>query len=235
MEKPEFRAKLIEVRKAKGLTQEEVADECGITVRTIQRIESGIVKPRAFTAKIISDTLGFEFFDNSNTGNDVIMNQETELKKHNYLWYLTDLFNLKTKTMKKLSILSMTTLIVLSSIFAYNSKTYSQTQNTKNSITVKRDSDMSIRRIEVRFTNNLTFDSLTTIKNDLEALEIKINYKRIEFDDNNRLKWIALNAYTDLGIGSFSMNLSDPSTTGGFFLDYSKDAKTKFCIGGCDL
>ena len=45
MEKLEFRKRLIEVRKARGLTQEDVAEKCKITVRTIQRIESGAVKP----------------------------------------------------------------------------------------------------------------------------------------------------------------------------------------------
>ena len=63
MEKLDFGTKLIDVRKAKGLTQDEVAEKCKITVRTIQRIESGAVKPRAFTIKIISDVLGFDFFE----------------------------------------------------------------------------------------------------------------------------------------------------------------------------
>ena len=57
----DFGTKLIEVRKAKGLTQEEVAEKCKITARTIQRIESGKVKPRSFTIKLISETLGFDF------------------------------------------------------------------------------------------------------------------------------------------------------------------------------
>ncbi|MBP8759699.1 MAG: helix-turn-helix transcriptional regulator, partial [Parabacteroides sp.] len=42
---------------AKGLTQEEVAEKCGITIRTIQRIESGLVEPRVYTIKIISETM----------------------------------------------------------------------------------------------------------------------------------------------------------------------------------
>ena len=63
MEKQAFGKKLLEVRKAKGLTQEEVAEKCGITIRTIQRIESGLVEPRVYTIKIISETIGFEFFE----------------------------------------------------------------------------------------------------------------------------------------------------------------------------
>lgn len=61
MEKQLFGKKLLEIRKAKGLTQEEVAEKCGITTRTIQRIESGLVEPRAYTIKTISETIGFEF------------------------------------------------------------------------------------------------------------------------------------------------------------------------------
>ncbi len=57
MEKHAFGKKLLEVRKAKGLTQEEVAEKCGITIRTIQRIESGLVEPRVYTIKIISETM----------------------------------------------------------------------------------------------------------------------------------------------------------------------------------
>ena len=72
METLDFGKKLIEVRKVKGLTQGDVAEKCKITTRTIQRIESGIVQPRAFTIKIISETLGFDFFETSDTGYDVI-------------------------------------------------------------------------------------------------------------------------------------------------------------------
>ena len=108
MDKLEFGTKLIEVRKAKGLTQEDVAEKSKITVRTIQRIESRVVKPRAFTIKIISESLGFDFYDNSDIGYDVIENQNSELKRHTIFWYVKDLFNLKTNTMKKISILIYT-------------------------------------------------------------------------------------------------------------------------------
>jgi transcriptional regulator with XRE-family HTH domain len=235
METLAFGAKLIEVRKAKGLTQADVAEKCRITVRTIQRIESGIVEPRAFTIKIISETLGFDFFDNSNTGYDVIVDQPFELKRHTIYWYVKDLFNLKTNAMKKISILFTTAVFIVLSLFIFNSEIKAQTtsKSNSNSITLLKNKDNSIKRIEVRFTNYLTYDSLITIKNDVEAYDIKINYKRIDFDENNRLKVISLEAISDLGSGSFYMQLPDCTTTGGFFVDYSKDAKTKFCIGTC--
>ena len=114
MEKLGFGKKLIEVRKARGLTQEEVAEDCKITVRTIQRIESGVVMPRASTIKIISETLGFDFFYTSNTGyEDCTEDQNSNLKNHNVLWYLKDLFNLKTNSMKKISSLSVSFLFIV--------------------------------------------------------------------------------------------------------------------------
>jgi len=53
MEQPELGQKIIELRKYKGLTQEELVEKCNINVRTLQRIESGEVNPRSFTIKMI--------------------------------------------------------------------------------------------------------------------------------------------------------------------------------------
>lgn len=44
-------------RKQKGLTQEELAEQSGITSRTIQRIENGQVVPQAYTLKILAQCL----------------------------------------------------------------------------------------------------------------------------------------------------------------------------------
>ena len=43
--------KLSELRLEKGMTQEELANVTGISLRTIQRIELGQVKPRAYSLK----------------------------------------------------------------------------------------------------------------------------------------------------------------------------------------
>jgi transcriptional regulator with XRE-family HTH domain len=50
--------KIIQGRKVKGLTQEELATLTKVNVRTIQRIESGKSNPRAFTLKAIENVLG---------------------------------------------------------------------------------------------------------------------------------------------------------------------------------
>ncbi|MCB0540285.1 MAG: helix-turn-helix transcriptional regulator, partial [Bacteroidetes bacterium] len=41
--------KIIEVRKLKGLSQEELAEKAQVNLRTIQRIENGENKPREKT------------------------------------------------------------------------------------------------------------------------------------------------------------------------------------------
>jgi transcriptional regulator with XRE-family HTH domain len=46
------------LRKEKGLTQEELAHKCGLSTRTIQRIESGEVDSRTFTLTQIAEVLG---------------------------------------------------------------------------------------------------------------------------------------------------------------------------------
>jgi transcriptional regulator with XRE-family HTH domain len=61
MKQPELGNKILELRKAKGLTQEELVERCNINVRTIQRIEAGEVTPRSYTIKSIMDALGYDF------------------------------------------------------------------------------------------------------------------------------------------------------------------------------
>jgi len=57
MKQPQLGQKILEWRKAKGLTQEELVELCQINVRTIQRIEAGEVTPRSYTLKTIMEAL----------------------------------------------------------------------------------------------------------------------------------------------------------------------------------
>lgn len=52
-------SKLKEIRELKNLTQEELAESSGISVRTIQRIEAGTI-PKGYTLRTLSQTLGVE-------------------------------------------------------------------------------------------------------------------------------------------------------------------------------
>lgn len=61
MKQPELGKKISELRKAKGLTQEELVEKCNLNVRTIQRIEAGEVTPRSYTVKALFEALDFKW------------------------------------------------------------------------------------------------------------------------------------------------------------------------------
>jgi len=60
MKQPELGKKIVELRREKGLTQEELVDRCNISVRTLQRIETGEVTPRVYTIKTILAALDYD-------------------------------------------------------------------------------------------------------------------------------------------------------------------------------
>lgn len=107
MKQPELGRKIAELRKVKGLTQEELVSKCNITVRTLQRIESGVGTPRSYTIKILFTALDYNIYNFS----------QGDFEKRAYTFFkdkviqlykcVIDLFNLKTYTMKKVTILSI--------------------------------------------------------------------------------------------------------------------------------
>ncbi|MGK7395801.1 MAG: helix-turn-helix domain-containing protein [Candidatus Cyclobacteriaceae bacterium M3_2C_046] len=60
MDQPELGLKIAELRKLKGLTQDQLAQECNINVRTLQRIETGKVTPRRYTLNLLFAQLDYE-------------------------------------------------------------------------------------------------------------------------------------------------------------------------------
>jgi transcriptional regulator with XRE-family HTH domain len=60
LKQPELGRKISELRKAKGMTQEELVEKCNISVRTIQRIETGEVMPRSYTVRTILTALDYD-------------------------------------------------------------------------------------------------------------------------------------------------------------------------------
>ena len=69
MNQPDLGLKVAELRQQKGLTQECLAELCEVSPRTIQRIESGEVDPRAYTLHCLGEALEFDFGE-ENTGNE---------------------------------------------------------------------------------------------------------------------------------------------------------------------
>jgi transcriptional regulator with XRE-family HTH domain len=48
------------LRKSKGMSQEALAEACGLSLRAIQRIEAGETSPRPHTVKVIAQALGVQ-------------------------------------------------------------------------------------------------------------------------------------------------------------------------------
>lgn len=125
MHQPQLGRKITELRKAKGLTQEELAQSCNLNVRTIQRIESAEVMPRSYTVRLIFSCLDAagnknDFF-NSTTFVQLVQQWMKQLNA-----FLLDLFNLKTNTMKKLVILSVPFLLLVGLFLSVNLKSSAQ-------------------------------------------------------------------------------------------------------------
>ena len=179
MKKQDFREKLIEARKARGLTQEEVAKMCKITVRTIQRLESGKVTPRDYTIKVISENLGISFFE---TSNDEVKEkkQQSTLKTQTFYWYAKDLFNLKTNAMKKISILATPfLLIVFALLFFLHLVTNAQTINCSRSLNNYSFNLYNNVKVE---NENLLLSPLSTYYALLMAYEGSKNKTKQEFE-----------------------------------------------------
>ena len=101
IQQPELGKKISDLRKEKGLTQEELVAKCNLSVRTLQRIEAGEVTPRPITIKLIFEALEVSF--------EITMNDKGLIKNWLEQFYISfiDLFNLKTNTMKKIAVLSI--------------------------------------------------------------------------------------------------------------------------------
>jgi len=69
MNQPDLGLKVADLRQQKGLTQERLAELCEVSPRTIQRIESGEVDPRAYTLHCLGEALEFDFGEENN-GNE---------------------------------------------------------------------------------------------------------------------------------------------------------------------
>lgn len=119
MNQPELGRKILELRLSKGLTQNELAEQCNVSLRTIQRIELAEVTPRSFTIKSIFSVLDYDFYNS----NAQFENEKTSSSKN----WIKDLFNLKKNTMKKLSVLSIVLIFV--AVFLTQSESNAQSIN----------------------------------------------------------------------------------------------------------
>src|SRR5690606_4394578 len=140
MKQPELGRKITLLRKEKGLTQEELVERCNLSVRTLQRIEAGEVTPRIYTIKLIIEVLelDFENFLSSQKEND-----KGWLEKWLEQFYISilDLFNLKTNTMKQVSILSVALLAIIFGSSSITNVTLGQSDSKVEKIIKKTNAD----------------------------------------------------------------------------------------------
>lgn len=162
MNQPELGRKIVELRKARGLTQEELVEKCNLSVRTLQRIESGEVEPRSYTIKILFAALDFQYYDSSfnHSGRFTKTALIISYRLEQLYRYIIDLFNLKTNTMKKVSILSIIGIAVFAGLFLTCFETKAQKQEKVREIIEQHNKDF------IRWFNNGQIDSLLTIYSD---------------------------------------------------------------------
>lgn len=132
MKQPELGKYIARLREAKGLTQEELVSKCNISVRTLQRIESGKVVPRSYTLKGIAAALDCDLLVVS----EVQETDKAELPNHlSFKSVLEDLFNLKVHTMAKLSVLTTMCLAIGFSFYTVDTKCNAQQMMKMNFVT----------------------------------------------------------------------------------------------------
>ena len=122
MNQPDLGKKILELRHLKGFTQGELAENCNLSLRTVQRIESAEVTPRSHTIKVILSSLDYDLNNLSTKIFDDKSDKDYQLKNWlgQFLKYVLELFNLKTNTMKKLSVLSLIVISITAGLLLIN-------------------------------------------------------------------------------------------------------------------
>jgi len=146
MQQPDLGKKISELRLAKGLTQGELAERCNVSLRTIQRIESADVTPRSATVKLIFSSLDYEIYNTSGNAS----NKLEKLAFHLKTWpgqfhlFVLDLFNFKTNTMRKITILSILLAAGIFGLTAIYTQTKAQSAEQVRQIIEKNNEDFKL-------------------------------------------------------------------------------------------
>lgn len=133
IQQPELGKRIADYRKSKGFTQEELVEKCNLSVRTLQRIEAGEVTPRSYTVRLIFEVLELDFENSLQSQNEKNGRPENWLEQV-YIRFI-DLFNLKTNTMKKISILSIAIIAIVWGFSSLTNQIFAQSDSkVKNEI-----------------------------------------------------------------------------------------------------
>lgn len=159
IQQPELGKKIADYRKSKGLTQEELVEKCNLSVRTLQRIEAGEVTPRNYTVKLILEVLELDFENSLNSQTEKARGGTEKWLEQFYISFI-DLFNLKTNTMKKLSILSVTVFAIVFGISSLASQAFGQSDSKAKKEIEKSNANF------VKWFNNGDISSLVELYSD---------------------------------------------------------------------
>jgi transcriptional regulator with XRE-family HTH domain len=178
MKQPDLGRKISELRLAKGMTQGQLAGKCNVSLRTIQRIEAAEVTPRSYTVRLIFENLDYEIYSSFGKFSYNLDRMVYKIR----IWlgqlykYLMDLFNLKTNTMKKLSILSVPIISVML-IFLFMSNSQAQNEERAKKVITETNSNF------VKWFNSGKMDSVAMMYAE-NACMIPDNYHEIYGREN---------------------------------------------------
>lgn len=172
-----------ELRKEKGITQKDLADQLHITDRAVSKWERGLCAPDIALLEPLSQILGVKISDIiSGTKTADSMDAETERKVNELLSYSEDELNKKTKSYKKtVIILSVTAcLSLLLWVFNFFSPVIFQRGNPIPYISAAMKIDEDSRYVQVDIDD--TYDVYISVRGDKESLFYDLAYsKGMEF------------------------------------------------------
>lgn len=234
IQQPELGKKIADYRKSKGFTQEELVDKCNLSVRTLQRIEAGEVTPRNYTVKLIFEVLELDFESSLNSQNEKPIGSNKKWLEQFYIRFI-DLFNLKTNTMKKISILSIAIFAIVFCISSLTNQTFAQSDSKVRNQIEKSNSDF------VKWFNKGEINSLVELYRDDACLisrgcgkDFIKNYYNIE---SGKFKFTELKS-TSISIndtiatekGKWSAILNSGETIGGEYVSEWRFTNNKWLI-----
>ena len=172
-----------ELRKEKGITQKDLADQLHITDRAVSKWERGLCAPDIALLEPLSQILGVKITDIiSGTKTADSMDAETERKVNELLSYSEDELNKKTKSYKKtVIILSVTAcLSLLLWVFNFFSPVIFQRGNPIPYISAAMKINEDSRYVQVDVDD--TYDVYISVRGDKESLFYDLAYsKGMEF------------------------------------------------------
>lgn len=172
-----------ELRREKGITQKDLADQLHITDRAVSKWERGLCAPDIALLEPLSQILGVKITDIiSGTKTADSMDAETERKVNELLSYSEDELNKKTKSYKKtviiLSVIAGLSLLLW--VFNFFSPVIFQRGNPIPYISAAMKIDEDSRYVQVDIDD--VYDVYISVRGDKESLFYDLAYsKGMEF------------------------------------------------------